>query len=84
MDNPYYQLVALIRAQSGRGGDGPFSAKLKMADEKIAALTVEGDALEGDLWRVSGLELTAEDDGKDALCLPFDRGFLVLGKIEAE
>jgi len=84
MDNPYYKLVSLIRAQSGRGGDGLFSAQLCMKGEKIDALQVGDEVLEGDLWRAAGLALTAEDDGKDALCLPFDRGFLVMGKILAE
>ena len=84
MENPYYQLVALIRAQNGRGGDGLFSAQLQMEDARVAALRVGEDELEGDLWRVDGLELTVEDDGKDVLCLPFDRGFLVMCKILTE
>lgn len=80
MENPYYDLISLIRAQSGQVGNGLFSATVSATDDGVLIM-VEDEPVTEDFWLPQGLEITDEDDGATVLCQPFDQGFLILCKL---
>lgn len=81
MENPYYELIALIRAQAGQAGAGLFLATLRVSEEEGTAVLVEEQPLGEAVWLPEGLSVAEEDDGRAVACLPFDRGFLILTKL---
>ena len=78
MHNPYYQLLALIRAQQTGEGASFFLAQLQQVTPPV--FVTEGTEVQPDLVQ-AGLVLTEADRNGEFLCLWLDGRVLVLGRM---
>ena len=78
MHNPYYQLLALIRAQQTGAGAQCFLARLQQVTPPI--FVAEGANVQPDLVP-AGLTLTEADKNGEFLCLWLDGRVLILGRM---
>lgn len=79
MDNPYYQLIRLIRSQSGGGGQQAFfTAVLTQAEP---AVFLAGEAPFSPAMTAAGLTLSPQDVGGTYLCLSLDSQTAVLCRL---
>lgn len=81
MQNPYYDIISLIRSQRGQPEADIFSAQAALDEEGKIAVLIDGQAVEEDFWTLGDMEITEEDDGCVLLCRLFDRGIIILAKI---
>lgn len=77
--NPYYQLLALIRAQQSGGGAQFFLAQLTRLAPPL--LEAEGAQVQPALVPAE-LTLTEADKQRDFLCLWLEGRVLLLGRLE--
>ncbi len=78
-NNPYYQLLGLIRAQQTGAGAPFFLARLQQLSPPVFA--AEGAEVQFDLIP-AGLVLTEADVQRDFLCLWLEGRVLLLGGLE--
>ena len=77
--NPYYELLELIRAQQTGAGPHFFLARLQQLSPPVFA--VEEAEVQPDLIP-AGLVLTEADKQRDFLCLWLEGRVLLLGRLE--
>ncbi len=79
--NPYYQIVALMRGQAARQSSDCFLVTLH-GDENAFAAYRDGEALPGPIYRPREMALTGDDDGCAALCCPVEDGYIILSRLD--
>ena len=81
MENPYYEIISLIRQQS-RGSDSLFTAVMSSCgDNGQNPVFQAGDITLDNPVAVQGLELGEECLGSSYLCTAIDSGYLIISRL---
>ena len=83
MENPYYQIIALMRQQGQSSIDSSFIIRMIGYDREAQTpvFAVEGQRMEGDFLAVDGVSAGVNDVGSSYLCTGIDAGYLLLCKV---
>lgn len=83
MENPYYQIVALMRQQGQSHIDSCFIARLVgyNTETRTPVFSIEGEKVEASFLIVDGVSALLTDVGSSYLCTTIDAGYLILCKV---
>lgn len=79
-DNPYYEILRIIRTQGGQHSAQPLTAVLERIENGLPVFSAEGQVFHPE-YRAEGLMLTKDQVGGLFLCLRLNDGYLALCRL---